>query len=77
MTIYDIAQEAGVSASTVSRVLNGKKGVSVGTRLRIESLLQKYDFEPNASAQGLVSQSSKLVGIIMSDIRTPHHAEGA
>ncbi len=77
VTIYDIAQEAGVSASTVSRVLNGKKGVSADTRLKIESLLQKYNFEPNASAQGLVSQSSKLVGIIMSDIRTPHHAEGA
>ena len=77
MTIYDIAQEAGVSASTVSRVLNKKKGVNSETRLRIEQLLEKYNFEPNASAQGLVCQSSKIIGIMMSDIRTSHHAEGA
>ena len=73
MTIYDIAQEAGVSASTVSRVLNKKKGVNSETRLRIEQLLEKYNFEPNASAQGLVCQSSKIIGIMMSDIRTSHH----
>lgn len=77
MTIYDIAQEAGGSASTVSRVLNKKKGVNSETRLRIEQLLKKYNFEPNASAQGLVCQSSKIIGIMMSDIRTFHHAEGA
>lgn len=77
MTIYDIAVEAGVSASTVSRVLNGKKGVNRETRQKVEKLLKKYHFEPNASAQGLVSQSSKIIGIMMSDIRTSHHAEGA
>lgn len=77
MTIYDIADEAGVSASTVSRVLNQKKGVSQHTRQRVEKLLQKYSFRPNATAQGLVNQSSKIIGIMMSDIRTSHHAEGA
>lgn len=77
MTIYDIAQEIGVSASTVSRVLNKKKGVSKQNREKIETLLQKYHFEPNASAQGLVSQSSRLIGILMSDIRTQHHSESA
>ena len=77
MTIYDIALEAGVSASTVSRVLNKKKGVSEENRKKIEILLRKYNFAPNASAQGLVSQSSKIIGIMMSDIRTSHHAEGA
>ena len=77
MTIYDIAAEAGVSASTVSRVLNNKMGVNLETRAKVERLLRKYNFEPNASAQGLVSNSSKIVGIMMSDIRTSHHAEGA
>lgn len=77
MTIYDIANEAGVSASTVSRVMNNKKGVNLETRMRVEGLLRKYHFEPNASAQGLVSNSSKIIGIMMSDIRTLHHAEGA
>lgn len=77
MTIYDIAAEAGVSASTVSRVINNKKGVNLETRTRVERLLKKYHFEPNVSAQGLVSRSSKIVGIMVSDIRTFHHAEGA
>lgn len=77
MTIYDIAQEAGVSASTVSRVINKKKGVNQQTRSIVEKLLQKYNFEPDASARGLVNQSSKIIGIMMSDIRTMHHAEGA
>ena len=77
MTIYDIAQEAGVSASTVSRVLNNKKGVNGKTRQQIELLLKKYNFEPNASAQGLVSQATRLIGILMSDIRTQHHSESA
>ncbi len=77
MTIYDIAQEAGVSASTVSRVINNKKGVNKQTRALIEQILKKYNFEPDASARGLVNQSSKIIGVMMSDIRTMHHAEGA
>lgn len=77
MTIYDIAQEAGVSASTVSRVINKKKGVNKQNRILVEDLLKKYNFEPNASARGLVQQSTKIIGIIMSDIRTAHHAQGA
>ena len=77
MTIYDIAKTAGVSASTVSRVLNNKPGVSSETRQKVAKLLKEYHFEPNASAQGLVSQCSKIIGIMMSDIRTVHHAESA
>ena len=77
MTIYDIAREAGVSASTVSRVINKKKGVNSEKRILIEGLLKKYNFEPDASARGLVQQSTKIIGILMSDIRTSHHAEGA
>ena len=63
MTIYDIAQEAGVSASTVSRVINKKKGVNKNNRILVETLLKKYNFEPNASARGLVQQSTKIIGI--------------
>ena len=77
MTIYDIAECAGVSASTVSRVLNNKPGVNRETRARIEKLLVENHFAPNTSAQGLVSQSSRIIGIMMSDIRTIHHAESA
>ena len=40
LTIYDIAREAGVSASTVSRVINGKPGVNPATRERVRALLE-------------------------------------
>ncbi len=77
MTIYDIAAEAGVSASTVSRVVNNKPGVNPEMRKKIETLLQKYHYVPNAAARGLVTSSSRLVGILIADIRAQHHIEGA
>lgn len=77
MTIYDIAEEAGVSASTVSRVINNKSGVKAATRKKIQQLLDKYNFAPDETARGLVNQSSKMVGVLVSDIRTLHHSESA
>ena len=77
MTIYDIAREAGVSASSVSRVINNKPGVNHQTREKIQALLKKYNYEPNATARGLVTRNSRLVGILVADIRTQHHIEGA
>jgi LacI family transcriptional regulator len=75
MTIYDIAKEAGVSASTVSRVMNGKPGISEATRKKVEKLLSDHNFTPDASAQGLVTQASRFVGILIEDIRVSHHTE--
>lgn len=75
MTIYDIAKEAGVSASTVSRVLNGKPGIHAETRRRVQALLEKYNYAPNEAARGLVTQASRLIGILIEDIRTEHHTE--
>ena len=77
MTIYDIAKEAGVSASSVSRVINNKPGVNAETRQRIMKLMEKYSYSPNAIARGLVSQSSKTIGIMVADIRNIHHTDGA
>ena len=77
VTIYDIAREANVSASTVSRVINGKAGVNEQTRNRVLELLQKHHYTPNESARELVNRASKLVGILIADIRNLHHMEGA
>ena len=77
MTIYDIAEIAGVSASTVSRVINNKPGVGLETRQKIMKLMENYNYSPNAIARGLVSRSSKTIGILVADIRNIHHIDGA
>lgn len=75
MTIYDIAKIAGVSASTVSRVANNKPGIKEETRQQIQALLDQYDYRPNETARGLVNQSSRMIGILITDIRYEHHVD--
>ena len=75
MTIYDIAKKAGVSASTVSRVVNNKPGIKPETRRKIEELLKECSYTPNEAARGLVNRSSKMVGILITDIRYAHYMD--
>lgn len=75
-TIYDIARQAGVSATTVSRVVNGSARVSRETKARVQKVIEACHYVPNAAARSLVTQSSRLIGILISDIRTMHHAAG-
>ena len=77
MNIYVIAKEAGVSISTVSRVLNNKTNVKADTRRKVELVLEKHDYAPSSIARGLVSKSLDTVGILTIDIRVPHYAETA
>ena len=76
MTIYDIAKKAGVSASSVSRVVNNKPGVNPETREKIKKLLKEYNYVANEAARGLVTKSNRMVGILISDIRSIHLTEG-
>ena len=76
MTIYDIAKSAGVSASTVSRIINHKEGVRESTRRRVEALLREHHYSPNETARGLVNQATRIIGILLMDIRTLHHTDG-
>ena len=71
-TIADIAKEAGVSKATVSRVLNGKaEGVGDATRLRVQAVIKKMEFEPCGLARGLATGKSRSVGLIVPDIADP------
>jgi LacI family transcriptional regulator len=74
MNIYDIAEEAGVSISTVSRVLNNKSNVNVRTREKVEAVLKKHNYTPSSIARGLVTRSLNTIGILTIDIRIPHYA---
>ncbi len=77
MNIYEIAAEAGVSISTVSRVLNTPDKVSARTRDKVEAVLKKNNYTPNAIARGLVTNSTRTVAILLSDIRNRHFSEAA
>lgn len=74
ITIYDIAKEAGVSASTVSRVLSNSANVRKEKKDRVLELIEKYHFEPNALAKGLSDTTSKTIGIIAADVRNPFYS---
>ena len=74
VTITDIAEIAGVSVATVSRVINNKsKGVSDATRERIWKIIEEHDFQPSAVARGLVTKSSNIIGLIIPDITNPFY----
>ena len=77
MNIYDIAKEAGVSISTVSRVLNNKGNVNENTRKNVMEILRKHNYTPSAIARGLVSKSMRTVAVLTVDIRVPHYARTA
>jgi len=71
ITIYDIAKKANVSISTVSRVFNGSPSVSKKTRKKVQKIIEEMNYVPSAIARSLVSQSSKTIGLIVSDVTNP------
>ncbi|MDO5410430.1 MAG: LacI family DNA-binding transcriptional regulator [Lachnospiraceae bacterium] len=68
VTITDIAKEAGVSISTVSRVMNNTKPVSPELRDRVYAIIDKHHFSPNILAQSLITKKTNIVGVIVPDI---------
>ena len=74
ITIADIAEKAGVSKATVSRVLNNRpEGVGQETRLRIQAIVRETGFQPSAVARGLATGKSSSVGLIIPDIANPFY----
>ena len=67
-TIKEIADKAGVSIATVSKVLNGIGSISEDTRQTILNIAQDMNYRPNLHARSLKSKSSKTIGIITEDL---------
>jgi len=65
LTLEDIAKQAGVSRSTVSRVVNDLPNVSPDVRKRVLDVIQKTDFHPNAAARTLASQRSWTIALVL------------
>ena len=62
-TIVDIAAEAGVSAKTVSRVLNNEPYVRKDVREKVKKVAADLDYHPNRNAQGLITRRNFLIGL--------------
>ncbi|MFP3090061.1 LacI family transcriptional regulator [Treponema sp. TIM-1] len=67
VSIKDIARQAGMSASTVSRVANGKKHVSSDKRQRILQIIEETGYVPNKAARAMVLKKTSSVGLVIPD----------
>ena len=70
-TIHDVAREAGVSVSTVSRALNDQPFVRPEVRDRVLSASEALGYRPNISARSMRTGTTGAVGLIVSDISNP------
>jgi DNA-binding LacI/PurR family transcriptional regulator len=65
MNLEDIAAKAGVSRSTVSRVINNEPYVSEKTRQRVLTVIEQEGFAPNPAARALVTQRTHVIGVVI------------
>jgi LacI family transcriptional regulator len=75
VTIARVASEAGVSASTVSRILTGHARVSDDKRRAVEQAIARLRYEPNAMARGLARGRTFSVGVLTQDFASPFYGE--
>ena len=71
VTIHDVASHAGVSAMTVSRVINDSPRVSADTRRRVQASIAKLGYVPNRLARGLIQRKTGAFGVIVPDVANP------
>jgi LacI family transcriptional regulator len=74
VTLADIAREAGTSASTASRALSGRGYVSEAARDRLVEVANRLGYVPNASARTLKQRTSRVVGVVVSDLANQFYA---
>ena len=67
-TINDVAREAGVSITTVSRVINNNYPVKNSTREKVDAAIKKLNFKPNPLARGLITGKSQIIGVLVPSI---------
>lgn len=75
VTIYDVADRAGVAISTVSRVLNNSTDVSEPTRVRVLKAIEDLQFRPDRTAKSLAQKQSKSFAVAIPTFTMPFHTE--
>jgi LacI family transcriptional regulator len=71
VTLKDVARLSGVSAMTVSRVINGGERVSPQTRQRVEQAIAELGYVPSRVARGLIRQKTHTLALIVPDVANP------
>jgi len=74
LTIREVAQKAGVSVATVSRVLNNNPNVKFETREKVLKVIEENDYIPSAVARSLSVQNTSNIAVMVPDIRNPFFA---
>jgi LacI family transcriptional regulator len=72
VTIYEVAKAAGVSLATVSRVINNQSNVTLNTKRKVEETIARLGYKPNALAQGLATNRTTNIGIVIPDVNYVH-----
>ena len=75
ITIQSVAKAAGVSVSTVSRVLNNKTDVAPETVEKVQSVIQELGYVSSLAARGLRSHRTHIIGLVIPEVATPYCAE--
>lgn len=75
VTLLDVARETGVSAKTVSNVVNNKGNVSEAVRAEILQTIKRLDYRPNLAARHLRQGSSRMIALTVPTLREPYFAE--
>ena len=73
--IKDVAKEAGVSVTTVSRVMNDRGYISEKTRKKVYDAMEKIGYHPNELAKNFFRQKTNIIGLILPDISISFYAE--
>lgn len=74
-TILDVAKEAGVSKSTVSRVINNEGTVKPETRIAVEEAIEKLKYSPSYFAQGMRTGLTKTIAMVVPEYSNPFYSE--
>ena len=75
VTIFDVAKEAGVSYSTVSRVVNNFQFVKPETRERVQTAMDRLGYVANVKARSLAGGRSQMLGLLLYDFESSYHVE--
>lgn len=71
-TIHDVSAAAGVSVSTVSKYINGKKRFSSEVEARLQQAIEALGYQSNPMARSMVTGEMRSIGLVVRDIRNPH-----